>query len=183
MIVFRLCDPPFPLFTCRCLGDTVVMDSLIRIIRQNSAISHADLARQLGIAETEVSARISELESDGTILGYHAVINREKWDADTVTAVIDVRITPEREGGFDRIANRIAGFEEVQSVYLMSGGHDLMVVVEGSNLREVASFVADKLSTIEAVLSCATHFRLKTYKENGILHALEEAPERLAVTP
>jgi DNA-binding Lrp family transcriptional regulator len=159
------------------------MDSLIRILKQNSAIPRADLARQLGLSEADLAAKITKLEENGTILGYHAVINREVWDTGTVTAVIEVRVTPEREGGFDRIANRIAGFEEVESVYLMSGGHDLMVVVEGSNLREVAAFVADKLSTIEAVQSCATHFRLKTYKENGMFHAVEEAPERLSVTP
>jgi DNA-binding Lrp family transcriptional regulator len=159
------------------------MDSLIRILKQNSAIPRADLARQLGLSEADLAAKIAKLEQNGTILGYHAVINREVWDTGTVTAVIEVRVTPEREGGFDRIANRIAGFEEVESVYLMSGGHDLMVVVEGSNLREVAAFVADKLSTIEAVQSCATHFRLKTYKENGMFHAVEEAPERLSVTP
>jgi len=159
------------------------MDSLIRILKQNSAIPRADLARQLGLSEADLAAKIAKLEENGTILGYHAVINREVWDTGTVTAVIEVRVTPEREGGFDRIANRIAGFEEVESVYLMSGGHDLMVVVEGSNLREVAAFVADKLSTIEAVQSCATHFRLKTYKENGMFHAVEEAPERLSVTP
>jgi DNA-binding Lrp family transcriptional regulator len=159
------------------------MDSLIRLLRQNSAIPRADLARQLGQSEAEVAAKIAKLESDGTILGYQAVINREKYDADAVTAVIEVRVTPEREGGFDRIANRIAGFEEVESVYLMSGGYDLLVIVDGRSLREVASFVADKLSTIEAVQSCSTRFRLKTYKENGLLHAVDEAPERLAVTP
>jgi DNA-binding Lrp family transcriptional regulator len=159
------------------------MDSLIRILRQNSAIPRADLARHLCISEADVAATIAKLESDGTILGYHAVINREKLDADTVTAMIEVRVTPEREGGFDRIANRIARFEEVEGVYLMSGGHDLLVVVEGRTLREVASFVAEKLSTIDAVQSCATHFRLKTYKENGRVHTAEEAPERLAVTP
>lgn len=159
------------------------MDSLIRLLRQNSAIPRAELARQLGQSEAEVAAKIAKLESDGTILGYQAVVNREKYDADAVTAVIEVRVTPEREGGFDRIANRIAGFEEVESVYLMSGGYDLLVIVDGRSLREVASFVADKLSTIEAVQSCATRFRLKTYKENGLLHAAEEAPERLSVTP
>lgn len=159
------------------------MDSLIRILRQNSAISRADLARQLGLSESEVIAKIAKLETDGMILGYHAVINSEMWDAEAVTAAIEVRVTPEREGGFDRIANRIAGFEEVESVYLMSGGYDLLVIVNGDNLREVASFVASKLSTIEAVQSCSTRFRLKTYKENGLLHALEEAPERLAVSP
>ena len=159
------------------------MDSLIRILRQNSAISRADLARQLGFTETEVNARIAKMEADGTILGYHAVINSGKYDTEAVSAVIEVRVTPEREGGFDRIAKRIAGFEEVESVYLMSGGYDLLVIVDGSNLREVASFVADKLSTIEAVQSFSTRFRLKTYKENGLMHALEEVPERLSVTP
>ena len=152
------------------------MDSLIRILRQNSAISRADLARQLGFTETEVNARIAKMEADGTILGYHAVINSGKYDTEAVSAVIEVRVTPEREGGFDRIAKRIAGFEEVESVYLMSGGYDLLVIVDGGNLREVASFVADKLSTIEAVQSCSTRFRLKTYKENGLMHALEEVP-------
>ncbi len=159
------------------------MDSLIRILRQNSAIPRADLARLLGLTEADVAAKIAKLEEDGMILGYHAVINSEKWDAEAVTAAIEVRVSPEREGGFDRIADRIAGFEEVESVYLMSGGYDLLVIVNGSNLREVASFVAAKLSTIESVLSCATRFRLKTYKENGLLHAIEEAPERLAVSP
>jgi DNA-binding Lrp family transcriptional regulator len=159
------------------------MDSLIRILRQNSAIPRSDLARQLGHTEEELTAKIEHLENEGIILGYQAIINREQWDTDTVTAVIEVRVTPERGGGFDRIANRIAGFEEVQSVYLMSGGHDLMIVVEGETLREVASFVANKLSTIETIQSCTTHFRLKTYKENGVLHALDEAPDRLSVTP
>jgi len=159
------------------------MDSLIRLLRQNAATPRAELARQLGVSEADLAAKIEKLEKDGVILGYQAVINREKWDPDAVTAVIEVRVTPEREGGFDRIANRIARFEEVEGVYLMSGGHDLLVVVEGRNLREVASFVADKLSTIDAVQSCATHFRLKTYKENGRTHAAEETPERLAVTP
>ena len=159
------------------------MDSLIRLLRQNSATPRAELARQLGVSEADLAARIDTLEKEGTILGYQAVINREKWDPDAVTAVIEVRVTPEREGGFDRVANRIARFEEVEGVYLMSGGHDLLVVVEGRNLREVASFVADKLSTIDAVQSCATHFRMKTYKENGRVLVSEEAPERLAVTP
>ena len=159
------------------------MDSLIRILRQNSAIARVDLARQLGLTEAEVNAKIANLEANGTILGYHAIINSEQYDTEAVSAVIEVRVTPEREGGFDRIASRIAGFEEVESIYLMSGGYDLLVIVDGSNLREVASFVADKLSTIEAVQSCSTRFRLKTYMENGLMHALEEVPERLSVTP
>jgi DNA-binding Lrp family transcriptional regulator len=97
--------------------------------------------------------------------------------------VIEVKITPEREGGFDRIASRIAKFEEVQTCYLMSGGYDLLVVVEAESLRGVASFVAEKLSTIDAVQSTSTHFRLKTYKENGAFHHFEQTPDRLSVSP
>jgi len=137
----------------------------------------------LGLTVEEVGERIARLEQDGVILGYRTVIHRDKWEPDLVTAMIEVRITPERDGGFDRIAARIAKFEEVQSCYLVSGGYDLLVVVEGKNLRQVASFVAEKLSTIEAVQSSATHFRLKTYKENGAFHQIETAPERLAVSP
>jgi DNA-binding Lrp family transcriptional regulator len=159
------------------------MDSLIRLLRRNAAIPRSDLALQLGVTEEALAARIGTLEEEGTILGYQAVINLEKCEPDAVTAVIEVRVTPEREGGFDRIANRIARFEEVEGVYLMSGGHDLLVIVEGHNFREVASFVADKLSTIDAVQSCSTHFRLKTYKENGRIHSPEEAPDRLPVAP
>ena len=107
----------------------------------------------------------------------------EKIGAQLVTAIIEVKITPEREGGFDRLADRIAKFEQVQSCYLMSGGYDLMVVVEGKNLREVASFVSEKLSPLGGVIATATHFRLKTYKENGQLHTAIDAPARLAVSP
>lgn len=100
-----------------------------------------------------------------------------------MTAVIEVKITPERGGGFDRLADRIAKFEQVESCYLMSGGYDLLVVVGGSNLQEVASFIAEKLSTIKGVISTATHFRLKAYKENGILLHRDPAPQRLAIAP
>ena len=100
-----------------------------------------------------------------------------------MTAVIEVKITPERGGGFDRLAQRIARFDEVESCYLMSGGYDLLVVVTGESLRQVASFVAERLSTVEGVLSTATHFRLKCYKENGTLLAREEEPNRLVVSP
>ena len=159
------------------------MDALVSLLLKNPLTPHQDLARQLGCTAAEVAEKISTLEADGILLGYTAVINREKWDPDSVTAVIEVKITPERDGGFDRIAARIARFEEVISCYLVSGGYDLLVLVEGRTLREVASFVAEKLSTIEAVQSTATRFRLKTYKENGTFHAFEPADERLAVTP
>ena len=159
------------------------MEALLTILQKEARISPADLASQLNLSEEEVVAKICQLEKNGTILGYHAVIDRERLDPNTVTAVIEVKITPEREGGFDRAAYRIARFEEVESVYLMSGGYDLLVIVDEKSLRDVATFVANKLSAIEAVQSCTTRFRLKTYKENSILYAPEEALERLSVTP
>lgn len=159
------------------------MDALIRLLQQDSTAPREDLAKQLDMTVEEVNEAIRRLEADGIILGYQAVINSEKWEPDVVTAMIEVKITPERDGGFDRIAQRIAQFEQVRSCYLVSGGYDLLVVVEGRTLREVASFVSEKLSTIGAVQASATRFRLKTYKENGAFHHYEAAAERLAVTP
>lgn len=159
------------------------MENLIALLQHNPLMPRADLARLLGLSEADVNAQIAQLESEGVILGYQTVINREKWNPDTVTAVIEVKITPERDGGFDRIASRISKFDEVQSCYLMSGGYDLLVLVEAENLRQVASFVSEKLSTIGAVVSTATRFRLKTYKENGAFHHFETTAERLSVSP
>jgi len=159
------------------------MEALIDLLKKNALIPREDLAQMLDLTVEQVEAEIARLEHEGIILGYQAIINREKWDTDTVTAVIEVKITPERDGGFDRIASRIARFEEVQTCYLMSGGYDLLIVVEAKNLRAVAGFVAEKLSTIEAVQATATHFRLKTYKENGAFHQFEQAPERLSISP
>jgi DNA-binding Lrp family transcriptional regulator len=161
----------------------IYMEALIDLLQKNALIPREDLARMLDLTTEQVEAEISRLEREGVILGYQTIINREKWDTDIVTAVIEVKITPEREGGFDRIASRIAKFEEVQTCYLMSGGYDLLVVVEAESLRGVASFVAEKLSTIDAVQSTSTHFRLKTYKENGAFHHFEQTPDRLSVSP
>jgi DNA-binding Lrp family transcriptional regulator len=111
------------------------------------------------------------------------VLNEDKLGRDVVRAVIEVKITPERGGGFDRLAERIAKYTEVQSCYLMSGGYDLLVVVEGTNLRQVAAFVSEKLATVQGVLSTATHFMLRPYKEQGVLMKREQNDERLAVTP
>ena len=133
--------------------------------------------------EAEVAAKIKGYEKDQIILGYRTVLNEEKLGVDVVRAVIEVKITPERGGGFDRLAERIAKYSEVHSCYLMSGGYDLLVVVEGKTLREVATFVSEKLATIQGVLSTATHFMLKPYKEQGVLMAREHNEERLAVTP
>ncbi len=159
------------------------MDKLLELLQKKKRSSPAQLAAEVGLPEEEVLQKIGQWEKDGTILGYHAVLHHDYLDPNLVTAVIEVRVTPEREGGFDRIASRIARFEEVGSVYLMSGGYDLLVVVEGHSLREVAAFVATKLSTIDAVQSCATRFRLNTYKENGIFYVEDEVFERLSVAP
>ena len=137
----------------------------------------------MNLSVAEVNDRIANLEKDGVIRGYQAIVDRERLDKNTVTAFIEVRITPERGGGFDRIAQRIAKFDQVVSCYLISGGYDLLVVVQGASLREVASFVSEKLSTIESVISTATHFRLKTYKENGALFTSDIPEDRLSVSP
>ncbi len=159
------------------------MDALLQLLQRDDRTSPAELARRLNISEKEVVAKIRDWESDGTILGYHAVVDRERVDPDLVTAVIEVKVTPDREGGFDHTAQRIARFEQVESVYLMSGGYDVLVIVHGQSLREVANFITNKLSAMEGVESCTTRFRLKTYKENGVLHGMEEKCERLAVAP
>ena len=159
------------------------MDHILPLLRQNARTSLADLAKAANSTEEEVAEHIKGLEDSGVIIGYHAVVDPEKVAREQVTAVIEVKITPEREGGFDKMAERIARFPEVQSCYLMSGGYDLLVVVEGRTLHEVAGFVSEKLSTIKGVVSTATHFRLKAYKENGVEMKREAGPQRLAVAP
>lgn len=159
------------------------MDPLLELLHQNSNISREDLARMLNLSVAEVNQRIERYEKERVILAYQAVVDPEKIDADAVTAFIEVSITPERGGGFDRLAERIARFDEVKSCWLMSGGYDLAVMLEASNLREVARFVSEKLSTVEGVVSTATRFRLKTYKQNGMLLSQPAADERLPVTP
>jgi DNA-binding Lrp family transcriptional regulator len=159
------------------------MDPLLELLHQNSNIPREDLARMLSLSVGEVNQRIERYEKERVILAYQAVVDPEKIDADAVTAFIEVSITPERGGGFDRLAERIARFDEVKSCWLMSGGYDLAVMLEASNLREVARFVSEKLSTVEGVVSTATRFRLKTYKQNGMLLGQPAAGERLPVTP
>ena len=159
------------------------MDSLLKLLRENAAVKPSQLAAMLNLPEAEVLARIKTYEYDRIILGYRAILNEEKLGVETVRAVIEVKITPERGGGFDRLAERIAKYSEVNSCYLMSGGYDLLVVVEGKNLRDVASFVSEKLATIQGVLSTATHFMLKPYKEQSVLMSHQQTEERLAVTP
>jgi DNA-binding Lrp family transcriptional regulator len=159
------------------------MDLLLKLLRGNAALKPADLASMVGISEAEVVAQIKAYEADNVILGYRTVVNEEKLGLETVRAVIEVKITPERGGGFDRLAERIAKYNEVHSCYLMSGGYDLLVIVEGTSLREVATFVSEKLATVQGVISTATHFMLKPYKEQGVLMRRDINEERLAVTP
>ncbi len=164
-------------------GYTLRMDTLLKLLRDDASLKPAQLAAMLNLTEAEVAAKIKSLEADGTILGYRTVLNEEKVGGDVVRAVIEVKITPERGGGFDRLAERIAKYDEVKTCYLMSGGYDLLVVLEGNNLRALATFVAEKLATVQGVISTSTHFMLKTYKEQGVLMGHAQAEERLAVTP
>jgi DNA-binding Lrp family transcriptional regulator len=159
------------------------MDELLKLLRADASLTPAQLGPMLQMEEEQVAAKIKQLEDDKTILAYHAVLNEEKLEIDCVRAVIEVKITPERSGGFDRIAERVAKYSEVSSCYLMSGAYDLLVVIEGNDLKKVAGFVSEKLATIEGVLSTATHFMLKTYKQQGVLMHGEKNEERLAVSP
>jgi DNA-binding Lrp family transcriptional regulator len=158
-------------------------DTLIALLRANARASLSDLAKELNSSEDTVAQAINALETEGAILGYQAIVDPAKLPSQKVVAVIEVKITPERGGGFDRLAQRISKFNEVQGCYLMSGGYDLMVIVQGSNLQEVAAFVSEKLSTIRGVISTATHFRLKAYKENDVVLVRDQAPQRLIVSP
>jgi len=159
------------------------IDPLLQLLRRKARHTHQELAELLSLDEAQVRERIAAWEKDGTIVGYQAVIDPERAGDEDVSAFIEVKLTPERGGGFDRLAMRIARFEPVIDCYLASGRYDLMVVVEGPDLREVARFVSEKLSTLDGVLSTATHFRLKTYKERGFLFEQEEEGERLPVAP
>jgi len=159
------------------------IDPLLRLLSNKARYSHTELADLLGLSAEDVQARVAELEQNGTILGYQTVIDPDLSGDTDVAAFIEVKLTPERGGGFDRLAMRIAKFDQVKSCHLTSGGFDLILLVEGGDLREVASFVSEKLSTINGVLSCSTHFRLKSYKQNGFLFEVEEPEGRLPVSP
>ena len=159
------------------------MDALLNLLEENALASPETLAAQLNITPDEVRTRIAQLEKDRVILAYQAIVDDERAKRTGVKAVIEVRVTPEREGGFDRLANRIAQYPEVTSCFLMSGGFDLLVFVEGPTLQSVAGFVSEKLSTLTGILSTATHFNLKTYKIQGVLREAVVYEERLKVSP
>ena len=154
------------------------MNDIIRILQQNARISNTELGEMLGITPQEAAAEIKKLEEDGVIRGYSVILNDELYDNSIVYATIELKVTPQRDCGFDDIAKTIMMYDEVESVNLMSGSYDLAVEVRGSNLKDVALFVSERLSTIEGVLSTATHFILKKYKEKGIFIDGEEHDER-----
>ena len=158
-------------------------EKILGIIEKNSKMDLKELAIILGESEIDVANEIAAMEADGTICGYHTLIDWETTSIEKVSALIEVRVTPQRGQGFDTIAERIYKYPEVNSVYLMSGGYDLLVTLEGKTLKEVSSFVTNKLSTLETVLSTTTHFILKKYKDHGTIMAKKYEDTRLIVTP
>ena len=158
-------------------------EELLRIIEKNSRIDIKELAVMLGSTEVEVLNEMQELENEGIICGYHTLIAWEKTSTEKVTGLIEVKVTPQRGQGFDKIAERIYKYPEVKSVYLISGGYDLLITLEEKSLKEIAAFVSDKLSTLESVLSTATHFILKKYKDHGTILSKKEDDEREIITP
>ena len=159
-------------------------EKILAIIEKNSKISIEDLALLLGESIENVAMAVAEMEQEKIICGYHTIINWNKITSEKVNALIEVKVTPQRQLGFDKIAERIYNYPEVTAVYLMSGGFDFAVFIEGRTLQEIAEFVTSKLSTIDLVLSTATHFVLKKYKEHGLsLVAEERGDERQLITP
>jgi len=145
------------------------MNEILEILEKNSKLTTEQVAVMAAMSEEDVKTAIAKFEADGVILGYNTTVNWEMTDKEVVTALIEVKVTPQRGDGFDKVAERIFRFQEVRDCYLMSGGFDLTVVIEGKTMKEVAQFVSEKLSPLESVLSTATHFVLKKYKDKGIV--------------
>lgn len=161
-----------------------LMNPVLKLLLEGGSLTTAQMAQVLNLPEAEVNRQLDQLKKDHIFLGWRPVLNLSQEDNGAVRAVIEVRITPERGGGFNRLADRISRFDEVESCYLMSGGYDLLVFVTGASLQRVAAFVSEKLATLEGVLSTATHFLLRTYKEQGFLMTLPaEENNRLKVAP
>lgn len=157
---------------------------ILHIIEEQGRISIATLAKMVDLAEEEVKQILKKLENDKVILSYSTLIDWSKvYDHENVTAMIDVKVTPQRGVGFDEVAKRIYRFPEVKALYLMSGAYDLSVVIEGKSMSQIARFVSDKLSTLDSVISTTTHFQLKKYKHDGVVFDDEEDDKRIVVTP
>lgn len=157
-------------------------EKILKTLAKDGRIAAADLAIMLGSNEAYVVTAIAEMEADKIICGYPTLIDWDKLSDEKVTALIELKVTPQRGQGFDKIAERIYKFDEVESVYLMSGGFDLTVIIRGKSMREVASFVSAKLAPMEAILSTATHFVLKKYKDQGIIMQVDEEDTRIPVS-
>ena len=156
---------------------------ILRYIEKHSRVELGELAVLLGVEETDVANEMAEMEKEKIICGYHTLIDWDKTGVEMVTALIEVRVTPQRDRGFDRIAERIYNYPEVSAVYLISGSYDLLVTLEGRTLKEVSRFVSEKLSPIDEVLSTATHVILKKYKAHGTVRVPKKESERMLVTP
>lgn len=158
-------------------------EKILTFIEKNSRIDLKELAIVLGVDETAVINELEMMEEEHVICGYHTIIDWDKVGIEKVTAMIEVRVTPQRGMGFDKVAERIYNYPEVNSVYLISGGFDFMVTIEGKTLREVSQFVSDKLSPLESVLSTKTNFILKKYKDHGTVIAEQPKDERIQMIP
>ncbi|MDR2648726.1 MAG: Lrp/AsnC family transcriptional regulator [Clostridiales bacterium] len=159
-------------------------EDILALLESNSRLLPEDLAERLGLSAEFVSGELGRMCDEQVICGYNTLINWEKTNKELVTALIEVRVTPQRGLGFDKIAERIYLFDEVKAVYLMSGGFDLTVIIEGGNIKDVAYFISDKLAPMESVQSTATHFVLKKYKDHGIvLEKQRKDDERMIVSP
>ncbi len=157
---------------------------ILELLEKDSRISAEEIADMLGKNIDEVKQCIEKLENENIICGYNTLINWDNTEREYVTALIEVKVTPQRDEGFDKIAQRIQNFDEVKAVYLMSGAFDLTIIMEGKNLKEISSFISTKLSTLDSVLSTATHFVLKKYKDHGIILEKEKkCDERMIVSP
>ncbi len=157
------------------------MERLLKLLDTNARLTTAEMATMLGTTEDAVKTQMAKLEKAGVVRGYKALIDWDRTDRKYVTALIELRVTPQRNYGFDDLAERIMKFEEVETVYLMSGGFDLMVIVNGCTFKDVAMFVAKRLSTLDSVVSTATHFVLRRYKDRGVLFLGEDVDERGAL--
>ena len=154
------------------------MNEILEILEKNNKYTEEQIAVMLNKSVEEVKSSIQKLEKENIILGYHTLINWEKTNNEKVTALIEVKVTPQRGEGFDKVASRIYKYPEVKACYLMSGGFDLTVIIEGSTMKEVALFVAEKLAPLESVLSTATHFVLKKYKDKGTIFEEKQKDDR-----
>lgn len=158
-------------------------NEILRYLEKNSRVDLSELAVLMEVDEVTVANEIANMEKEKIICGYHTLIDWDKAGVETVTALIEVRVTPQRNQGFDRIAERIYNYPEVHAVYLISGGYDLLVTLEGKTLKEVSRFVSERLSPIDSVISTATYFILKKYKDHGTIMVPKKESERMLVTP